>query len=100
MKKRIALLVFITAFLLGAGLASAQPQPQPPPPQKDERQGPPPQPPDPLGDVMFPPDMVMQHQRELALTDDQDALDVELGHADGGGQQGGDGPAPGDDVER
>src|SRR5947207_9655990 len=71
MKKRIALLVFITAFLLGAGLASAQPQPQPPPPQKDERQGPPPQPPDPLGDVMFPPDMVMQHQRELALTDDQ-----------------------------
>jgi hypothetical protein len=26
---------------------------------------------DPLGDVMFPPEMVMQHQRELALTDDQ-----------------------------
>jgi len=26
---------------------------------------------DPLGDTMFPPDMVMQHQRELALTDEQ-----------------------------
>jgi Spy/CpxP family protein refolding chaperone len=26
---------------------------------------------DPLGDTMFPPDMVMQHQRELGLTDEQ-----------------------------
>ena len=26
---------------------------------------------DPLGDAMFPPEMVMQHQRELGLTDDQ-----------------------------
>jgi len=33
---------------------------------------PPPHPPmDPLGDAMFPPEMVMQHQRELSLTDDQ-----------------------------
>ncbi len=70
MKKRIALLVVITAFLLGAGLASAQPQQQPPPQQPD-RQGPPPPPPDPFGDAMFPPDMVMQHQRELGLTDEQ-----------------------------
>jgi Spy/CpxP family protein refolding chaperone len=72
MKKRIALLVAILAiaFLLGAVLVSAQ-QPEPgqgPKPQ----QGPPPPPPmDPLGDVVFPPEMVMQHQRELALTDEQ-----------------------------
>src|SRR5256885_7887440 len=26
---------------------------------------------DPLGDAMFPPDMIMQHQRELGLTDEQ-----------------------------
>jgi len=43
--------------------------PQPPPPQGD-RQKPPP-PPDPLGDSIFPPEMIMQHQRELALTEDQ-----------------------------
>src|SRR5437762_7825412 len=72
MKKRIALLVVITAFLLGAGLASAQPQPQQqPPPQKPERQGQPPQPPDPFGDAMFPPEMIMQHARELNLTQEQ-----------------------------
>jgi Spy/CpxP family protein refolding chaperone len=61
MKKRIGLLVamFAAAFLLSAGLVSAQPQPPPRPPM------------DPLGDTMFPPDMVMQHQRELGLTDEQ-----------------------------
>jgi Spy/CpxP family protein refolding chaperone len=68
MKKRISLLVVITAFLLSAGLVSAQ---QPPPPQKPERQGQPPQPPDPLGDAMFPPEMIMQHARELNLTQEQ-----------------------------
>jgi Spy/CpxP family protein refolding chaperone len=26
---------------------------------------------DPLGDVMFPPDLIMRHARELGLTDDQ-----------------------------
>jgi Spy/CpxP family protein refolding chaperone len=59
-------------------IASAQQQPQQPPPQPvndGERQQMPPRPPrpndDPLADVMFPPDMIMQHQRELALTDAQ-----------------------------
>ena len=72
MKKRIALLaVLAAAFLLSAGLASAQ-QPAPPPPQKSERQQPPPPPPmDPFADAMFTADMVMQHQRELGLTDEQ-----------------------------
>jgi Spy/CpxP family protein refolding chaperone len=29
---------------------------------------------DPLGDVMFPPDMIMGHARELGLTDEQKAF--------------------------
>jgi Spy/CpxP family protein refolding chaperone len=75
MKKRIALLtgMLVAIVLLSAALVSAQeqqPQPGPkPPPQQGPQQPPPPN--DPLGDVMFPPDMVMQHQRELALTDEQ-----------------------------
>lgn len=72
MKKRIALLVvFAAVFLSGAGLASAQEPQQPPPPKPDRQQEPPRPPMDPLGDAMFPPDMVMQHQRELGLTDEQ-----------------------------
>ena len=73
MPKRIALLAgtFAAAFVLGTVLVSAQ-QPDQPQEPKPARQAQPPHPPmDPLGDVMFPPEMVMQHQRELALTDDQ-----------------------------
>src|SRR6266436_4328415 len=71
MKKRIGLLVllFAVATLLSVVLVSAQ-QPEPPQPRQ-QQQAPPPPPPDPLGDAMFPPDMVMQHQRELGLTDEQ-----------------------------
>jgi Spy/CpxP family protein refolding chaperone len=73
MKKRIGLLVaaFAAAFLLSVVPLSAQ-QPEPPQRPRSDQQMPPPHPPmDPLGDAMFPPEMVMQHQRELALTDDQ-----------------------------
>ena len=73
MKKRIALLagIFAATLLLGAVLVSAQ-QPDQPQEPKPARQPQPPHPPmDPLGDVMFPPEMVMQHQRELGLTDEQ-----------------------------
>jgi len=64
MKKRIALLILVMAAtaLLGVALVSAQ-QPQPP------QQPPPPM--DPLGDVMFPPELIMGHTRDLGLTDDQ-----------------------------
>src|SRR5256884_2029529 len=64
MKKRIALLILVmaAAALLGPALVSAQ-QPQQP------QQPPPPM--DPLGDVMFPPDIIMQHTRDLGLTDEQ-----------------------------
>ena len=71
MKKRIGLLVlvFAAATVLSVVLVSAQ-QPEPPQPRQ-QQQPPPPPPPDPLGDAIFPPEMVMQHQRELGLTDDQ-----------------------------
>src|SRR5882672_8264064 len=71
MMKKIGLLVsvFAAATLLSVVLVSAQ-QPEPPQPRQ-QQQAPPPPPPDPLGDAIFPPDMVMQHQRELGLTDEQ-----------------------------
>jgi len=79
MSKRIFVIpVMLISVILGSSLmASAQQQPQPPPqPVNDgERQQMPPRQPrpndDPLADVMFPPEMIMQHQRELALTDAQ-----------------------------
>jgi len=63
--------LIIGMFLALSGLVAAQ---QPPPGQ--ESQGPPPQgPPPPGGDPfagsIFPPEMIMQHQRELGLTEDQ-----------------------------
>lgn len=76
MKKRTGLLVaiFAAAFLMGVVLVSAQ-QPEPPQGPKPQPQAGRPQPPrpprDPLGDAMFPPELVMRHQRELALTDEQ-----------------------------
>ena len=72
MTKRIGLLVavFAAAVLLSGVFVSAQ-RPEPPQEPRPEMQGPPPPPMDPLGDVVFPPEMVMQHQRELGLTDEQ-----------------------------
>jgi Spy/CpxP family protein refolding chaperone len=71
--KRILLTIGILAAVICASVAlvsAQQPQPaQGPPPQGQMRQPHPPD--DPLADAMFPPDMIMQHQRELALTDEQ-----------------------------
>ena len=74
MKRRIGIMIAILGFsvLVGIPLLRAQ-QPfqnaTPPGPQR------PPQPPppimDPLGDVMFPPEMIMGHAREIGLTDEQ-----------------------------
>ena len=70
---RIGLL--LSVVLLSAILASAQQPPQPaegPMPQDQPRPAMAPHPPlDPLGGLMFPPEMIMQHQRELGLTDEQ-----------------------------
>src|SRR5437879_12866111 len=62
MKKRIALLSLVMAAgaLLAVALVSAQQPPQQPPPPMD-----------PLGDVMFPPELIMGHTRDLGITDEQ-----------------------------
>ena len=70
MRKITSIMALLVVIAGGAVLASAQPQPeQQPMPQGQPRKPPPPD--DPLGDVIFPPEMIMQHQRELALTDEQ-----------------------------
>jgi len=76
MKKKIATLVLVlfAGVLVGVVIASAQqPQPGPGPqgPQGQMQPHPPMPPMDPLGDVMFPPEMIMGHTRELNLTDEQ-----------------------------
>src|SRR5437879_266952 len=62
MKKKIGLLILVMAAgaLLGVALVSAQQPPPPPPPPMD-----------PLGDVMFPPELIMGHTRDLGITDEQ-----------------------------
>ena len=74
MKSRIAIIIAVLSIsvLIGVPFLRAQ-QPSPnamsPGPQH------PPQPPppnmDPLADVMFPPEMIMGHARELGITDEQ-----------------------------
>ena len=70
MKKKTALLVLVLVVgtLAGVAIVSAQ---QPQPAQGPEQPRPPHPPMDPLGDAMFPPEMIMQHTRDLNLTDEQ-----------------------------
>src|SRR5215470_902534 len=78
MKSTIAL-VFAAAFFIATVVTGQQ---QPHPPQAPEQRGadtmpnpphPPPNP-DPLAHLMFPPDMILGHARELNLTDEQKAF--------------------------
>ncbi len=75
MRKKIGPIILASVFALGSAVLVAgqeQPPQQPgPPPQQPQ---PPDHPRDPLGDSMFPPELIMQHQRELALTDEQKAF--------------------------
>jgi len=75
MKKKFALIgiVMLAGMLMGAILVSAQQQPpQQPDPQSQPKQPRPPHPPnDPLADSMFPPELIMQHTRDLGLTEEQ-----------------------------
>lgn len=72
MKKIIGLMLMTAVVgLLAVGVASAQ-QPQNDPPQQPRM--PPPPPPDMLNNSVFPPDVIMEHQRELALTEQQKAF--------------------------
>jgi Spy/CpxP family protein refolding chaperone len=73
MKKKIATLVLVLSVgtLMGVVLVSAQ-QPQPAQPPQEQMLPRPPHPAmDPLGDAMFPPEMIMQHTRDLNLTVEQ-----------------------------
>ena len=73
MKKRNMLLIsaLVAASLFGVALVSAQEPQQPAQPQPAQQPHPPHPPMDPLGEAMFPPDMIMQHARELNLTPEQ-----------------------------
>jgi len=76
MKPLIVTIGMIAMICCSSILVSAQteqPQPAPgPQPQMPPRAPRPSD--DPLGDSIFPPEMIMMHQRELALTDDQKAF--------------------------
>jgi len=80
-------LLFVAVLLLAVVIVAQQPQ-TPPQPRNPSPNGayppnapapgvpnapnaPHPPQPDPLGDVMFPPDLIMGHARELRLTDEQ-----------------------------
>ena len=75
MKTRIGFLIaFAVAGLLLPAIAAAQEPPPGPPPDgqmQPRMQHPPMGPMDPLGEAMFPPEMIMQHTRELNLSDAQ-----------------------------
>jgi Spy/CpxP family protein refolding chaperone len=77
MQRRIGIMIAMVSIsvLVGISLLQAQQPPQPATPPAQPRAPQPPQPPmDPLGDVMFPPDMIMGHARELGITDEQKAF--------------------------
>ena len=74
MSKRLVVIpAFVVTIILAscAFVSAQQPQPADGPSQQMQRMPPPP--PD-LGDSMFPPDMIMQHARELNLTSEQKAF--------------------------
>ena len=64
MKIRLGLLAMpIAGILLSVVFVSAQqPRPQQPPQPAEN---------DPMAEALFPPELVMQHQREIGLTDEQ-----------------------------
>ena len=72
MKHRIAY-IFTLLLLLATVVMAQQPQPRQPGRPEDMRPPNMPNPPnpDPLGDVMFPPDFILGHARQLGLTDEQ-----------------------------
>lgn len=77
MNRRIGIIIAMlgVSVLVGIPLLRAQ-QPSRNPTSPAPQRAPQPPPPnmDPLGDVMFPPEMIMGHARELGLTDEQKAF--------------------------
>src|SRR6478672_8898506 len=76
--KAIIAIVFAAALLIATAVTGQQPPPSPPQPNGPgadnvpDHPHPPPNP-DPLAHLMFPPDMIMGHARQLNLTDEQKA---------------------------
>ena len=60
-KLTVLVVILVMGIILTVAFASAQQSP-PPQPTPDH---------DPLAQFMFPPELVMQHQREIGLTDEQ-----------------------------
>ena len=77
MKSTITL-VFAASFLIATVVSGQQPPQQPQPPDARGADNIPNHPhppnPDPLAHLMFPPDMILGHARELNLTDEQKAF--------------------------
>jgi len=73
--KTMFAIVFAAAFLIVSVVTAQQPPqaPQPPGPHGAGDIPHPPPNPDPLAHLMFPPDMIMGHARQLNLTDEQKA---------------------------
>jgi Spy/CpxP family protein refolding chaperone len=73
MSKRLILIAAVLTIMLASSvLVSAQEPPTlPAPDQQMQPRTPPPPPGDPLADSMFPPELIMQHARELNLTPEQ-----------------------------
>ena len=77
---KLAIAIVFAAALLLVTVVTAQQPPQPP--QSPDARGAdnvpnhphPPEPPDPLAHLMFPPDMILGHARELNLSDEQKAF--------------------------
>lgn len=77
MNRRIGIIIAILgiSLIVGIPLLRAQQPSQHPTAPGQARAPHPPQPNmDPLSDVMFPPDLIMGHARELGLTDEQKAF--------------------------
>ena len=76
--KAIIAVMFAAAFVIVSIVAGQQPAPMPPHPPDalgaDVPTPPHPPNPDPLAHLMFPPDMIMGHARQLNLTDEQKAF--------------------------
>ncbi|MDQ2937757.1 MAG: hypothetical protein M3R67_09630 [Acidobacteriota bacterium] len=61
-KLTVLVAILVIGIILTVAFASAQQPPHPPQPTPDN---------DPLAQFIFPPELVMQHQREIGLTDEQ-----------------------------
>lgn len=61
-KLTVLVVILVIGIILTVAFASAQQSPHPPQPTPDH---------DPLAQFMFPPELVMQHQRAIGLTDEQ-----------------------------